>query len=149
IKLWSPSLFYGYWGDPERDRTQAFSTSDFGRWMGEGQLVIEGRIDDWIISGGEKINPREVESILLESEWVDAAMVVGKASPEWGQAVIALIVPSASGGLDCEGQLRAQLKDRLSVYKQPKSIVYVKQLPLFENGKVDPSALATILSACQ
>lgn len=149
IKLWSPSLFYGYWGDPERDRTQAFSTSDFGRWMGEGQLVIEGRIDDWIISGGEKINPREVESILLESEWVDAAMVVGKASPEWGQAVIALIVPSASGGLDCEGQLRAQLKDRLSVYKQPKSIVYVKQLPLFENGKVDPSALAAILSACQ
>lgn len=149
IKLYSPSLFYGYWGQSELERKAGFLSGDTGRWMDEGQLVIEGRIDNWIISGGEKINPREVELVLLESEWVKSAMVVGKASPQWGQAVIALIVPSAGGGRDCEAQLRAHLKERLSVYKQPKSIVYVKQLPLLENGKVDPSALAALLACCQ
>ena len=146
IKVSSPSLFYGYWGQSEWVREEGFLTGDRGRWIGDGQLVIEGRIDNWIISGGEKINPREVEAVLLETKWVAAAMVVGKASPEWGQAVVALIVPSACGGRDSEAQLRAHLKKYLSDYKQPKSILYVKQLPLLENGKVDPSALAAVLA---
>lgn len=149
IKLFSPSLFYGYWGQPELERKAGFLSSDTGRWACDGQLVIEGRLDDWIVSGGEKINPREVESVLVASEWVQAAMVVGKASPEWGQAVIALIVPSTCGGRNYDAQLRAHLKERLSAYKQPKSIIYVKQLPFLENGKVDPAALAALLGCCQ
>ena len=56
-------------------------------------MIIEGRVDNWIISGGEKINPKEIEDDLLASGYVKSILVLGKDSKEWGQALVAIVVP--------------------------------------------------------
>jgi len=132
IRLRSDSLFQGYWGRPAIDLSQGYLTDDEGMLDSEGRLTILGRMDRLIITGGEKVDPREVEAALLECAGVREALVLGKPDDEWGQRVCAYVV----GEIADAAFLKLQLQGRLVSYKIPKEWNFVDRLPFDEKGKI-------------
>jgi len=110
-------------------------TGDLGALDQRGRLSIVGRKADTIISGGENVAPAEVEAVLLEHPGVLDAAVVGRADPEWGEAVVALIVPESGESID-EVALRAHCARRLAAFKVPKRFEPVPALPRGPTGKL-------------
>ena len=96
IEIKSPSLMLRYRNDP--DLTQAvirdgwLTTSDRGRYS-QGRLEVVGRADDVIMTGGEKVSPTEVQRMLEDHPLVDEAAVLGIDDEEWGESVVAVVVP--------------------------------------------------------
>lgn len=150
LHIFSKSLFYGYWGNPPFERAEGFYSNDYGHFSKEGYLVIEGRMDDWIISGGEKINPKEIEDSLYASGYVESAMVLGKDSKEWGQALVVILV--SQGHLSQEAvidHLNEYLKHNLANYKLPKAYLFVEELPILENGKRNNVQIRELLDSIE
>ncbi len=116
-----------------------FETNDEGRFDADGRLQILGRADRYINSGGEKIDPKLVESSLRESG-AGEVMVVGEADAEWGERVLALIVTPFPP------DIRQRLRERLPAWMLPKRIVAVPALPLDSKGKLDRAALEKLKS---
>jgi o-succinylbenzoate---CoA ligase len=112
-------------------------TGDRGRLDG-GYLVVEGRLDDVIVSGGENVAAAEVEDALLAHPAVDDVAVVGRPDPEWGEAVTAYVVLREHVS---ERDLVAHCRERLATYKAPKSIHALPELPRNAAGKVLRSQL--------
>jgi O-succinylbenzoic acid--CoA ligase len=112
----------------------ALRTGDLGR-MDRGRLHVTGRKDDTIISGGENVAPAEVEAVLAAHPDVDDAAVVGRPDEEWGQAVVALIVPAGDTEPDPEA-LGAFCRERLAAFKVPKAFETVDSLPRTLSGKL-------------
>lgn len=110
-------------------------TGDRGRIDAEGFLWVEGRIDALIISGGENVVPEEVESVLASHPAVAEAAVFGRADREWGEAVVARVVPR-SGAKPDAAELRAHCRARLAPFKVPKSIELTAELPRTASGKL-------------
>jgi O-succinylbenzoic acid--CoA ligase len=110
-------------------------TGDQGSLDESGRLVIEGRIADTIVTGGENVAPIEVESVLLEHPGVADAAVLGRADPEWGEAVVALVV--ARDGVSVQvGELRAHCEAQLARFKVPKRFELVASVPRGPTGKL-------------
>jgi O-succinylbenzoic acid--CoA ligase len=149
IGIAGPVLFSGYWPDgggpaagPDGERW--FQTSDLGQIGAGGRLTVRGRADDVINSGGEKVVPGEVETVLGTIAGVRDVVVVGVPDPEWGEAVTAVLVP-ADGAVPPElGWLRERARERLPGYAAPRRIVVVAQIPLLSSGKPDRQALREI-----
>jgi O-succinylbenzoic acid--CoA ligase len=116
-------------GNPTGGR---FRTGDLGR-LRDGVLTVLGRIDDAIITGGEKVQPEEVEAILLAHPAVVDAAVTGHPDPTWGQLVTAWVV--AGIGVSDE-ELKAWCRDRLAPPKVPRRWHRVVSLPRSEGGKL-------------
>ncbi|MGH2877344.1 MAG: AMP-binding protein [Solirubrobacteraceae bacterium] len=110
-------------------------TGDLGTLDAGGRLSIVGRSADTIVSGGENVAPAEVEAVLLEHPAVADAAVLGRADPEWGEAVVALVIPAAGDALDA-AQLRAHCAARLAPFKVPKRFNAVATLPRTATGKL-------------
>lgn len=148
IRIFSKSLFQGYWGGPKFEPAEGFLTSDYGALNPEGGLVVEGRLDRVIISGGEKIFPQEVENALVATGQVSSALVVGQHSTEWGESVIAIVTAANDTieGFNPE-RLAESLKGSLASYKRPKNYITVKKLPLLNNEKPDKRLIAELLSS--
>jgi O-succinylbenzoic acid--CoA ligase len=108
-------------------------TGDLGRTDERGRLEIVGRKSETIITGGENVAPQEVEAALLEHSAVADVAVLGREDPEWGQALVALVVPR--DGADAE-ELRAHCRDRLAGFKVPKAVEFVDSLPRTTSGKL-------------
>jgi O-succinylbenzoic acid--CoA ligase len=110
-------------------------TGDLGHLDGDGHLWVTGRISHRIISGGENVDPAEVEVVLRALPGVREAFVVGVPDPEWGERVVAALVPEGETvGLDeVEGASRVVL----SPAKRPREFRVVRSLPRNANGKVD------------
>jgi acyl-CoA synthetase (AMP-forming)/AMP-acid ligase II len=106
-------------------------TGDRGRLDDRGRLLIEGRIKDTIVTGGENVAPEEVEAALAEHPAVVDAAVAGEPSDEWGEALVAFVVGDAD-----DSELRGFLKGRLAGYKVPKRFVRVSSLPRNAAGKL-------------
>lgn len=142
IEVQSASLCLGIYPTlfTEKDYYQ---TGDIGELDSNNRLTVKGRLDRLINTGGEKVNPIEIENALLETELVSAALVVPKADEEWGEIVTALYVSSCD---TTEQALKARLSARLSSYKVPKLWVKLETLPLNSRGKIDRQAVAQILS---
>ena len=136
IVVQSPTLFNRYLGDEPRNNEQWFTTGDAGFFQDEQKLVVTGRLDDAIITGGEKVWPalieRELESLKLFSEHI----VVGRRDQEWGQAVTIIGVPKNSETSIDISEIRAQLRESLPNYALPKAIEIVEALPRNAMGKV-------------
>lgn len=113
---------------------RVFETNDEGRFDAAGRLQVLGRADRYINSGGEKIDPKLVESALREVG-AGEVMVVGEADAEWGERVLALIVPPFPP------DIRQRLRERLPAWMLPKRIVAAQALPLDAKGKLDRIAL--------
>jgi len=110
-------------------------TGDLGAFDERGRLTITGRRADTIVSGGENVSPAEVEGVLLEHPAVADAGVFGRHDPEWGEAVVAVVVLGDGLALDAD-QLRAFCAGRLASFKVPKAVYFAVHLPRTQSGKL-------------
>jgi O-succinylbenzoic acid--CoA ligase len=115
-------------------------TGDLGRIDDEGFLYVEDRLGDVIVSGGENVLPAEVEEVLLRHPDVADAAAVGRADPEWQEAVEAVVV-LREGAARNEAALRDHCAESLASYKVPKRFEFVAELPRTPSGKLLRRAL--------
>jgi O-succinylbenzoic acid--CoA ligase len=113
-----------------------FATGDAGSIDGDGRLVVAGRMGDMIITGGENVWPTPVEEALRAHPGVGDVAVSGRADPEWGQKVVAWIVPRDRADLPSLESLRGFVAQRLARYAAPREVVFVEVLPRTSIGKV-------------
>jgi len=130
-------VMQGYW---QNDAASAkalqggwLMTGDIGTLDCEGYLTLVDRSKDLIISGGTNIYPREVEEVLLQHRQVHEVSVVGRASAEWGEDVVAFVVPVAEVSA---GVLDSFCLKNMARFKRPKEYVFVQELPKNNYGKV-------------
>ena len=145
IEVRGPNVFKGYWNMPEKTAEELrpngfFITGDLGRFDADGYLQIVGRAKDLIISGGYNVYPKEVELLLDEAEGVLESAVIGVPHPDFGEAVLAVIVP-APGAAPTPAALEGLLRDRIARYKQPKGYEILPALPRNTMGKVQKAEL--------
>jgi len=112
-----------------------FPTKDVASLDDEGYLYIGGRSDDTIIRGGENIAPAEIEDVLVEHPHVHDCAVVGADDPEWGQVIVAVVVPAAGAQPDPE-DLRGFVRAQLRGSRTPDRVVFREDLPTNATGKV-------------
>ncbi len=139
ILVRGPMVMIGYADRPEETanalRDGWLRTGDLGRLDDEGYLYVLDRREDLIVSGGENVYPLEVETVLLQHPAVADAGVISMPDVEWGQAVIAAVVPRSGTRVD-EAALRAFCAERLARYKVPRRIWTVEELPRTPGGKL-------------
>jgi malonyl-CoA/methylmalonyl-CoA synthetase len=145
VQVRGPNVFAGYWRMPEKTAEEFtqdgwFKTGDVGRFDAAGYLTIVGRSKDLIISGGYNVYPAEIEGYLNDLPGVAESAVVGVAHPDFGEGVIALIVPKADAQLDADALVGA-LKQQIANYKVPKRAFVVSELPRNAMGKVQKNLL--------
>ncbi len=145
-----PTVFTGYDGDPElTERSfdgEWFRTGDRGRLDEDGFLTIEGRLDDVINRGGEKVSPAEVEAVLLSHPGVAGAAVFGVAHASLQQEVAAAVIAKPGVTMD-DAALHAFAATRLAPFKVPRRVALVSELPVGPTGKVIRAGLADLLPA--
>ncbi|MDR3655150.1 MAG: fatty acid--CoA ligase family protein [Mycobacterium sp.] len=112
-----------------------FPTRDVALLDRDGYLFISGRSDDTIIRGGENIAPAELEEVLIEHSHVRDVAVVGVEDPQWGQAIVAVIVPAVGIDPDPE-ELREHVRKHLRGSRTPDRVVFRDELPTTATGKV-------------
>ncbi|OMC18058.1 class I adenylate-forming enzyme family protein [Mycobacterium colombiense] len=117
------------------DENGWFPTKDIAMLDDEGYLFIGGRSDDTIIRGGENIAPAELEEVLVEHPHVRDVAVVGVEDPQWGQAIVAVVVPAAGVDPDPE-ELREFVRQSLRGSRTPDEVVFRDELPTTATGKV-------------
>ncbi len=110
-------------------------TGDRGALDQSGRLTLTGRISELIVSGGENVAPVEVEDVLLAHPAVADAAVHGRSDPEWGERVVATVVPRDGLELD-PGELRDHCARRLARFKVPKEFEFTERLPRTASGKL-------------
>lgn len=130
----------GYWNRPDASTETIVdgwvNTKDMG-WLDEGgYLFLGGRSSDMIIRGGENISPAEVEGVLLEHPGVADIAVIGSPSLEWGEEVMALVVPENSENPPEREDLNSYCRGRLSSFKRPSIIEFTHELPRNTTGKI-------------
>ena len=132
-----PQLMKGYWGidSSEFFMDGWFRTGDLGIIDEEGFLTWMGRLKEQINIDGLKLSPMEVESVLMESQDVKDCAVVGAPDEITGEMVVGFVVPRGEPAPDLEIRLRRLCKDRLEIYKTPKKIVLVEEIPRTDTGK--------------
>jgi o-succinylbenzoate---CoA ligase len=117
-------------------------TGDAGAWQPDGSLVVLGRMDDVIVTGGEKVWPSALEEVLHTHPGVDQVAVGKRADPEWGQRVVAWVVPVDPAAPPTIDELRELAASRLAPWAAPRQVVTVDHLPRTASGKIRRDALA-------
>jgi O-succinylbenzoic acid--CoA ligase len=133
VRVRGPVLAEAYRHGPLRDPDGWFTTSDVGEWR-DGRLVVLGRADDVVVTGGEKVTPAAVEAELRRHPSVVDVAVVGVPDEEWGQRVVAVVV--LRGPLSLE-EARAVVAGPLPRAAAPRELRLLEALPLLPSGKVD------------
>ena len=136
IEVRGPTVSPGYVGEPERSSSDWFTTSDRGRIEPDGSLVVLGRAHRLIISGGENVDPAEVEAAIESHPDVVEAASIALPDQEWGEVVAAAYVGNAS-----PEELRSFVADRLPSHALPKRWLQLDTLPRTELGKIDTPRL--------
>ena len=141
IRLGGPVISRGYRLRPDLTAQvfdgDVFTTSDVGGLV-DGRLVVHGRADDVIVTGGEKVSPAAVEAALASHPAVVEAAVVGLADEEWGQRVVAVVVLRAPLTL---AEAREHVAASLPRAHAPRELRVVDALPLLASGKIDRMGL--------
>jgi long-chain acyl-CoA synthetase len=139
-----PTVMAGYLDLPEVTaetlRGGWLHTGDLGRFDDRGHLTLVDRVRDVVITGGYNVYPSEVERVLLADPMVAEAAVVGVPDPEWGETVVAYIVPHAGAEIDA-GALDSRCLDAIARYKRPREYHVIEELPRNTAGKVLRSEL--------
>jgi malonyl-CoA/methylmalonyl-CoA synthetase len=153
VQVRGPNVFSGYWRMPEKTAEEFtadgwFKTGDVGRWGGESAgrdvpadyLSIVGRSKDLIISGGYNVYPKEIETLIDDMPGVAESAVIGVPHADFGEAVVAVVVPKEGAALDAAA-MQAELKARIANFKVPKRVHIIDQLPRNTMGKVQKNVL--------
>jgi malonyl-CoA/methylmalonyl-CoA synthetase len=145
IQVKGPNVFKGYWRMPEKTADDFttdlwFKTGDVGRIDADGYVTIVGRSKDLIISGGYNVYPAEIEAVINELPGVAESAVVGVPHPDFGEAVVAVVVPRPGTTLD-GAAIAAQLRRQIANFKLPKQVFVVPELPRNTMGKVQKNLL--------
>ena len=142
------TVMAGYWRNEAATasaiRDGWLFTGDVGCLDEDGFLTLKDRSKDLIISGGSNMYPREVEEVLLNCRGVSEAAVVGAPDPEWGEVVVAFVVPEAGSPLTVD-MLDRHCLEHIARFKRPKRYVLVQQLPKNNYGKVLKTELRSML----
>ncbi len=129
----------GYWKNPEATaetlRGGWLHTGDMAAFDHEGFLTLKDRSKDLIISGGSNIYPREVEEVLLRHPGVFEVSVIGRPHPDWGEEVVACVVPRPEQIVSGE-ELDALCLSAIARFKRPRGYVFLETLPKNNYGKV-------------
>ena len=145
IQVSGPSVFKGYWRMPEKTAEEFtadgwFKTGDVGKIDAQGYITIVGRSKDLIISGGFNVYPAEIESVLNDMAGVSESAVIGVPHPDFGEAVVAVIVARAGSAPDSAAVI-AEMKSKIANFKVPKRVFIVDALPRNAMGKVQKNLL--------
>ncbi len=150
LRISGPVLMNRYHGRPDLTAAvlegsaggdREFITSDLGRVMPDGRVTVRGRADDVINTGGHKVVPGEVAAALAACPGVREVVVVGRPDPEWGERVIAVVVPADREHPPGLELLRTQVSARLPRYACPSEVVLTDAIPVLPSGKPDLAAL--------
>ncbi len=140
VSLSSPEAFKGYWHRPDADekaiRAGWYFTGDLAIWDKEGDLWVQGRVDDMLISGGENIHPLEVEDVLAQHPKVSEVAVAGLPDERWGHIVVAYVVPADTSLTAQELDQFCLANPHLARFKRPRRYVFVKEVPKSAVGKI-------------
>jgi O-succinylbenzoic acid--CoA ligase len=141
IRLKGPTLMLGYRFDDAGTVASLtpdgwLRSGDAGEIDQEGRLHVVGRIDDLINTGGERVWPREVEAALRDNPQVAEVAVGGPVDPEWGQRVVAWVVPADPADPPTLEGLRGSAATTLARHKLPRELVLVATLPRTPSGKL-------------
>jgi O-succinylbenzoic acid--CoA ligase len=150
VQLAGPTLALGYRLDPEGTAAAFaggwFRTRDAGTLGEGGRLTVHGRLDDVVISGGVNVAPLAVEAALREHAAVSDAVVFGRPDGEWGQRVVAAVVPAPGARPDL-GALRPWVAERLGPAAAPRELHRIDTVPLLHTGKPDRRGVAAAILA--
>jgi len=132
-------MMTGYWNDPDATRNAIRDgwlwTGDMGAFDEDGFLTLKDRSKDVIISGGSNIYPREVEEALLLHPGVLETSVIGRPHPDWGEEVVAFVVPKPGHEVD-EAALDRLCLDSIARFKRPRRYIRIAELPKSSYGKI-------------
>ncbi len=146
IRLRGPVLFRSYrGGDGTALGDGWFRTGDLGRVDADGRLVVLGRADDVVVTGGHNVSTDAVAALLEGHPDVHEAAVVGRADPEWGQRVVAVVV--APGAAPTLPELRDLVRRQAPAYAAPRELLVVAALPRLANGKLDRRRLTDLVAS--
>jgi malonyl-CoA/methylmalonyl-CoA synthetase len=145
LQVRGANVFQGYWRMPEKTAEDFtadgfFNTGDKGTISDDGYISIVGRAKDMVITGGLNVYPKELELIIDEIAGVQESAVIGLPHADFGEAVVAVVVPAAGASL-CEDDIIAPMKATVANFKVPKRAVFVDQLPRNTMGKVQKNVL--------
>lgn len=144
IEVRGANVFDGYWRMPDKTAEEIrpdgfFITGDLGTQAADGRVSIVGRAKDLVISGGYNVYPKEIERVIDELASVHESAVIGLPHADFGEAVVAVVVPAdANVSL---ADLDLALQDKLARFKQPKAVINLPELPRNAMGKVQKNAL--------
>jgi o-succinylbenzoate---CoA ligase len=145
LRISGPVLMNRYHGWPDLTGDvldgDEFVTSDLGSVADGGRVVIRGRADDVINTGGHKVVPGEVAAVLATCPGVREVVVVGRPDPEWGERVTAVVVPADPVDPPGLELLRTHVRARLPRYACPSEVELTEAIPLLPSGKPDLAAL--------
>ena len=127
-------------GEPALDEEGYFDTGDLGLIDADGNLAITGRAKDLIKSGGEWINPREIEDLVSALPGVGLVAVVGRPDAKWGERPVLVVEPRAEQTLHGEAILEG-LRGRIPSWWLPDQVILVDKMPLAATGKIDKKRL--------
>lgn len=145
LQIKGDHVFAGYWRQPDKT-AEAFTddgwlrTGDLALREPDGYYTLKGRAKDLIISGGLNIYPPEVELALMEHEAIAACAVIGCPDQEWGEQVVAVLVPRAGEAID-SAEIINYCRHKLAAYKAPRRVLVVDELPSNALGKVQKATL--------
>lgn len=145
IEVRGPNVFSGYWNMPEKTKEELredgfFITGDIAVKDDRGYFSIVGRAKDLIISGGYNVYPKEIELLIDEVDGVLESAVVAAPHPDFGEVVVAVVVPTSPGSVEVS-VIEAAASAGLARFKQPKHIAVVEELPRNTMGKVQKNVL--------
>lgn len=148
IRIGGPTLFEEYVDDPVLTAQTLvdgwYLTSDAGRIDEDGRLVVLGRVDDVVVSGGINVPAVAVAARIREHPAVAAAEVLGVPDEEWGNRVVAFVAPASAVALE---DLRDWVAAEHPRAWAPRDLVVVDAIPLLPNGKPDRQALLALARA--
>lgn len=145
LEIKGPNVFKGYWRMLEKTAAEFradgyFITGDMCQKGEDGYYRIVGRSKDLIISGGYNVYPKEIESFIDEMPGVEESAVVGRPHPDFGEAVVAFVVPDGTAEVSA-ADVTGYIKEKLANFKVPKQVYIVDALPRNTMGKVQKNQL--------
>ena len=144
LQVQGPNVFTGYWRMPEKTAEDFtadsfFNTGDKATIDADGYVSIVGRTKDMIISGGLNIYPKEIELVIDDMAGIAESAVIGIANADFGEAVVAVIVPD--GNAPTTAEVTAHCRSMLANFKVPKRVEVIADLPRNAMGKVQKNML--------